>query len=345
MGAGLIISSRTTSPVIMVISVGVLLGIASTSLTGTTSPTAMKWFPANKKGLVVGAVTMGMGFSSLYMAPLINVLLGSVGLQNTFLYMGIAAAVIICGLSFFLPTPPSVQELIDKRKNGGKGAVIQKTPEEIEAEKIAVAKMDEEDAYTIYHNTLEPNQAIKTKEFWAMFFIYTACWMPGQMLTSAVANICLIQANWKDGFIAVMAMAIGNGVGRLCSAAISDKLGVVKTYRVLFAIQAVNLLLFALYRTPALVFVGTVVLGFCVGSGVPLQVAMTADIYGRRFMGSISGMVQPAFGIAGICGPIIAARILDMTGSYNISYIFDAVVMVVGIALTFMIKTRQDKVA
>ena len=342
MGLGLIISSRTTSPVIMVLSVGGFLGLASTSITSNTSPNAMKWFPASKKGLIVGAVTMGMGLSSLYMAPVINSLLAGVGLSNTFLYMGIAAIIIICGLAILFPTPPSTQELIDRRKAERQGKVIQKSAEEMEEEKTAARKMEEEDAGTIYQNKVMPNMALRTKEFWALFFIYIACWMPGQMITSSVANICRVQANWQDGFIAVMAMAIGNGAGRLCSAGLSDRLGVVKTYRMLFAVQAVNLLLFSIYRSPVLMFIGVVILGFCVGSGVPLQIALTAQVYGRKFLGSISGMIQPAFGIAGFVGPVLAGRILDTTGSYHLSYLFNAVVMVVGIGLTFIIREKKS---
>ena len=42
------------------------------------------------------------------MAPIVNGLLKSVGLQQTFIYMGMAVFVVIVGLSFFLPTPPKI---------------------------------------------------------------------------------------------------------------------------------------------------------------------------------------------------------------------------------------------
>ena len=51
-------------------------------------------------------------------------------------------------------------------------------------------------------------------------------------------------------------------------------------------------------------------------------------------------MVQPAFGVAGFAGPVIAAAILDATGTYNMSYIFNAIVLVVGLLLTWMIKEQ-----
>jgi len=340
MGLGLIISSRTTSPTVMVVSVGVLLGLASTSITTNTAPTAAKWFPANRKGLIIGLVTMGMGVSSLYMAPLINTLLASVGIQSTFLYLCIAALIIVCGLGLAVPVSPAAKELIARKKSG-----MQRTPEEIAAAEEAARKMDEEDADTLYQNKLGANVAIKTKEFFVIFFIYAAMWMPGQMVTSAVANICVVQANWENGYIAVMAMAVGNGPGRLCSAALSDKLGVVKTYRALFIIQCINLLLFAMYRSPAPLFFGVVVLGLCIGSGVPMKIALVAQVFGRRYMASIGGTIDIAFGIAGFGGPVIAAAILQSTGSYNMSYLLNAVIMVIGFGLTFMIATKKKEPA
>lgn len=53
-------------------------------------------------------------------------------------------------------------------------------------------------------------------------------------------------------------------------------------------------------------------------------------------------MIQPAFGIAGFVGPVLAGRILDTTGSYHLSYLFNAVVMVVGIGLTFIIREKKS---
>ena len=340
MGLGLIISSRTQSPIVMIISVGVLLGLASTSITANTHPTVVKWWPADKKGFVVGACTMGMGLSSLYMAPVINGLLGKVGIINTFMILGIAAIVLICILSALLPISPVAKAHLARKKAERSGQPIQQTAEEIAAAEAAARKMDEEDQNTIYKNTIQGTGALKTKEFWVICLIYIACWMPGQMITSAVANICSVQGHWEGGFVAVMAMAVGNGVGRLCSSTISDKLGVVKTYRVLFILQALNMVLFSFYRTPILLVIGTVILGFIVGSGVPLQIILTAQVYGRKYIGSINGMVQPAFGVAGFAGPVIAAAILDATGTYNMSYIFNAIVLVVGLLLTWMIKEQ-----
>ena len=142
---------------------------------------------------------MGMGLSSLYMAPIINTLLENVGISSTFTIVGVAALVSICFFAFILPISPAAKDIINKKKAERSGKPIERTPEEIRAEEEAIRRMDEEDSITIYKNTVQGSQALKTKEFWIIVLMYVCMWMPGQMVTSAVANICSVQAAWEGG--------------------------------------------------------------------------------------------------------------------------------------------------
>lgn len=312
LGVGLIAASISESYLALMLSVGIFTGCSAAFISCNTSPVAMKWFPSRRKGLVVGVTTMCVGASSLYMAPVINGLLNRVGIQMSFRYLGLVGMLAICLISFFLPTP--------QRMPYTTGESGRRSGCHVPGQAVTGA-----------------GQALKTRAFWALFVIHLMSWMPGQMLTSSVAGICQVQAGWADGYIAVMAMSIGNVAGRFSSAALSDRLGTVTVYRVLFALQGVNLALLAFHRTPAALIVAVAFLGFCVGSGVSMQVAMTADLFGQSHLGSISGMLQPAYGLAGVLGPVLAAAVVDRTGAYGAAYLINVFAMLAGLGATFFL--------
>ena len=145
MGFGLIIAGSTSSFWGIMLAIGGMVGIASTSISSNTSPTAVKFFPTEYKGRVSGLCTMGLGLSSLYMAPIINGLQESNGTQNTFYIVGAAAIVLICGLGSFMPTPAR---------------------EKTEDDKVY------DDSKSIYKNTVTPGQAAFHYETWVCFGLY-----------------------------------------------------------------------------------------------------------------------------------------------------------------------------
>lgn len=316
MCAGLIISGFTRSPIVMLFSVGLLIGMSSTSVTAVTAPTAVKFWPNKYKGVISGIGTAGVALSSFYMSPIINALLKTVGLKMTFVVIGIAAGVLICGLSLLFPTPG---------------------PEQLSTGSEAGQEVD----HSLYKNKYTGEQALKHYEFWVMFLCMGCAAMSGQMLTAHVAMISVAQANWQSGATLVMAVAVGNTAGRLLLGAISDRLGVFTTWKLLFAVAAVNMFLFAKYTTPTTMIIGTVILAACYGACVPLTWASITSVFGKKYMGTIYGYTNISFGIASFIGPMVAAAIFDATGVYNKAFLVVAVFQIIGLLLAFTISDKK----
>lgn len=316
-GLGIFLCSFTKSVTGMAVSYGVITSFGLAAISMNTSPTAMKWFPQNKKGFAVGVATMCIGLSSVIMAPVIEALLGTLGLFRGLKALGIGAGALICFFSVILPRLPS-----DFLKSGDS------------AEKV-------EKAFSRYHNTVGPNQALRTREFWLILAIYAMNWMPGQMIFSSVSTICQVQASWEKGYIAVMAMSVGNGVGRLISASLTDRFGGAKTMRILMVIQLVNLLLFKFYRNPYTILPGTILLGCCVGAGIPLVYVLVSNIYGMKYVGSINAMIQLGYAVSGIIGPLVAARTLESTGTYDTAYMANALFLVIGLCCVVSLRLKK----
>ena len=339
LGLGLLISSTTTSPIIMTLSVGLFLGVASTSITSNTMPTAMKWAPDNKKGLVAGIVAVGMGVSSLYMAPLTDSLLDNIGIDGTFMVLGIGAIVLICGMSFFITTPPIILEERKRRKElKAQGLSSEQIAEELMGENADLYA--EDNKITIYQNKVNANKALLKPEVYILFLLYFASWMPSHILNASVATIAEVQVGgWAGGALCIMMLAIGNGVGRLASSAISDRLGVFKTFMVLMVIACINMLLFSFYTTPVTFLIGTFIMGYCTGSGVPMIMCAVAQVFGRRYNASIFGYVAVSYGAGGLIAPLIAN-----TGSYSTAYVVSAVFMVVGFLCALFLQKKYIRV-
>lgn len=317
MAAGLIISSRTQSPIVMLFSVGILIGCASPFITNNTSPTATKLAPKNKKGFVGGLVYCGMGFSSLYMAPVVNRLLGGFGTGGTFMIMGVAAFILISVFSFFLPEPP----VAEKQADG------------------AVAVIDEPN--TVYNNQYHGAGLLKTKDFYIMFLLYICGTMAGMILNSSISNIASVQTHSELGYIAVMALAIGNGAGRFAISAIADKVGSHNAYRIMFAIAVVDCLLLCVTGSFALLLVETILLGAVYGGSIPLCQTAVGQIYGTQYLATTYAVIGLAFGVSGFVGPMVAARCFDLTGTYIPAYLAVAVITAIGFVLTFALSKNK----
>jgi MFS transporter, OFA family, oxalate/formate antiporter len=57
-----------------------------------------------------------------------------------------------------------------------------------------------------------------------------------------------------------------------------------------------------------------------------------------RNLGVNYGLVFTGWGVAGIIGPVIVGLVVDMTGTYNISYLISAFMLLTGALLVKQIK-------
>jgi MFS family permease len=66
--------------------------------------------------------------------------------------------------------------------------------------------------------------------------------------------------------------------------------------------------------------VGSAVVGFSYGACLSLFPATAADRWGTKNLGLNYGILFTAWGVGGVFGPILAGKIADATGSYQLAY-------------------------
>lgn len=309
-GAGLIGSSLAKSPIVMVLTFGVISGLGMGFGYAAATPCAIKWFEPRKKGLITGIVVAGIGISAIYIAPLTNYLLKIRDIEYAFRFLGIMSIIAMTFFSLILRNPP--KGYVPHSKNNKPA--------------------------TAHGHDYSWNEILGKRSFYLLWLTYLMSATAGLMLIGHIASIAFVQANWKAGFVLVVVLAVFNATGRISGGFLSDKLGRTNAMLIVFLLQAANMFLFSFFNSIPLLIVGTAIAGLAYGSIFSLFPATTADFFGIKNLGVNYGMVFTGWGIAGVIGPILGGRVVDLTGSYNTSYIIAGIMLLIGAFLVRFIK-------
>lgn len=301
-GTGLLLSAFARTPLVMVLTFGVIGGMGIGFGYSAVTPCALKWFKPEKKGLISGIVVSGVGLSPVYIAPLTNALLQSRGVEQTFLILGAIALPVIALLSLVLRNPPSGTVHTPASPSGVPASARDFTWREM----------------------------VRTPPFYLLWTAYLMSAAAGLMLIGHLARIALVQAGWQAGFMLVVILSIFNALGRIAGGVLSDKAGRVNAMLIVFLVQAVNMAAFSWYGSVPLLAGGAALAGLAYGALFALFPAATADFFGVKNLGVNYGLVFSGWGVAGIVGPILGGAVADATGTYRISYWAAAAMLLLG---------------
>jgi len=308
--------------------VGVTLGFGILAAGGmglgygcATAP-ALKWFHPGKKGLVSGLIVGGFGLSAVGFAPLASTLLANVGIEQTFIFLGLGNLIITTTLAQFIKNPPAGYVPAEPAKT--KQAAVKSAP--------AV--------------NFAWNEMLRTKRFFLMFTVFLLTSSVGVMVIGSMTRIAQTQAGITDaGILAglVAFLAFMNAVGRVAGGILSDKIGRINALFVILVLQLVNMAAFAFYQNLPTLILGIVVVGFCFGTLLSVMPALCADQYGLKNFGFNYAILFLAWGFSGVIAPVFAGFLYDTTGSFNTAYLICAVMMVGMILANYLLKKDMAK--
>lgn len=317
--AGLLWVSTTTSYTVWVLGFGVLAGAGIGFGYSSATPPALKWFPPARTGLIAGLVVAGFGLASVYIAPLSDYLLGHYGVLGAMRFYGIVFAVVVCGLSLLLINPPA-------------GYV----PAGAGAKKKAAPAV-----------TATPGEMLRTPTFyllWVMYFIGAGA---GLMVIGSVTGMAK-KSMGEAAFVAVAVLAVGNAAGRIVAGLLSDRIGRRWTLMLVLACQAI-LMFVAIPVTGsqsmpavAIVLIATLI-GFNYGANLSLFPSFTKDLWGLKSFGVNYGLVFTAWGVGGFVLPRVQQMLQTRSGSYTSSFMTAGGLLLIGAAMTFLLKPPQPK--
>ncbi|WP_145591845.1 L-lactate MFS transporter [Yersinia rochesterensis] len=312
LGLGLIASSFATSLGMIYLLAGIVVGFADGTAYITTLSNLIKWFP-ERKGLISGISVGAFGTGSLLFKYVNASLIANQGVSLAFFYWGIIVMVLVGAGSFLL------REKI-----------------------VAPQAASLQSAHTSRDFSVKEMLAVKESYFLFVIF-FTAC-MSGLYLIGIVKDLGVQLAGMDLATAAntVSAIAIFNTAGRIILGALSDKVGRLRviSFTLLVTTLAVSVLSFV-PLTHALFFLCVGAIAFCFGGNITVFPAIVGDFFGLKNHSKNYGIIYQGFGLGALAGSFIAARL----GGYHATFIVIAVMSVVSLLLTLIIKPPKGATA
>lgn len=325
MGGGLLVASLAgpDDHLPMILGFGVLTGSGIALGFVSTFPAAAKWFPPRRRGFITGLVVSGFGIASVYIAPLTEYLLHTGGIRHAFFVLGLAFLIATVALAQLVRNPPAWYvppgESLDAEETAGHCPV-------------AAREYD-------WH------EMIRTRQFLFLWLMYGLTAFAGIMIIGHMAKIAQAQLRLDLGFILVAVLAIGNASGRIVTGIVSDRIGSVRTMTIVFTLQAIMMAVVGFARTPLLLSVCAFVIGFDYGADLALFPCVVSEYYGTRNQGVNYGAVFTSWGVGGVFGSMVAASIVDRTGSYGPAFALAAGMCALAAVLTLFTKPPVEPAA
>jgi len=321
LGVGALASSLVTQLWHVYAASGVLmaLGAGGAGLT-TAVPLATRWFD-KRRGLVIGIAGGAMSAGQLVVVPLAMWLALNLGWRQSYLWLGVGLLVLIV---------PSAIALIrsDPRDKGllpygasaiGPGATA--APAET---RVSIT------------------DAVQFSPFWLLAGSYFVC----GYTSGGLVGTHLIPHTLEHGFSEmVAAQALGvigavSIVGTIASGWISDRFGRKGPLAIYYFVRGLALLfLLAVWNVPSLLFFAFI-LGLNWFSTVPPTTTLTANIFGRRSVGELSGWIFFSHQVGSALAAVVGGWIHDATGDYFWAFISAAALAVIAAGLTLAIRDK-----
>jgi len=274
----------------------------------------VKWFP-DRRGLMTGIAVGGFGAGALVTAPVATRLIQSAGVLHTFAFLGIAYLIVVCMAGWFMTNPPA-----GWTPPGW-------TPKPLQASQRAA-------------KDFRLGEALRTWQWWALWLLLFLNTSAGISVISQEApmfqELAKVTAQVAAGMVGVV--ALGNALGRVFWAWVSDAITRRYTFIVMYLLQVVLFWLLPSLHAVGGLGVVTFIILMCYGGGFGTMPAFAADYFGARNVGPIYGLMLTAWGFASAFGPLLIAHMRQSSGNYETGLHVIAAIMAVSIVMPLIVR-------
>lgn len=306
------------SVAMLYVSYGLLAGLGIGIAYNVIISTVNAWFP-DKKGTCSGALMMGFGASALVVGNTMSALMENpaIGWRTAFIGLGVVLGVILLATGLIIQLPPAGLELPKPAQKSGAAS------EDFEARD-----------YT-------PGEMIRRFTFWRAFVCIVFLAAVGNTVISFARDLSIsVGAEAGLATTLVGVLSVCNGLGRIATGAIFDKLGRRKTMLLanIVAIAAAGVTLLSVFTgSVPLCVAGLCVTGFSYGSCPTISSAFVSAFYGtKHFSMNFSIMNFNLMGASLLA--TVSSMLFTSSGGYVAPFILLLALSAVALVLNLSIK-------
>ena len=289
---------------------GILASVAQSGLSLTnTSALLSRWF-VRLRGTVIGINSTALSLGGLVMVPLAVYLMDAAGWRIAWVGLGGVVLLSLPLTWMFIRENPGQMNLRpdgdDEPSEGAGARRPDRTPGPLEATSW--------------------RESLRSWPFWQMSGAYFVCGATTFVLS--IHFIPYAEDRGMDRGTAALIFAVMSGlniVGATSAGFLSDKIGGTKNWLTL--VYSMRGLAYVLLLVTPLIGLSTaglwifaVIAGFSWIATLPLTSSLTAEVYGLRAMGTISGITFMFHQIGGFCSVMLSGWLYDVTGSYTLPF-------------------------
>jgi MFS transporter, OFA family, oxalate/formate antiporter len=317
-GLGFLLSSWAASPVELYLFYG-LGGVGVGILYGVSTASAVKWFP-DKRGFVTGLVVFGFGAGTALFNWAIQGGLEAYGFRPTFRTLGILMILLLTPMGFFYRYPPAGW------RPGG----------EIKAKKNPQSSLE-----------YKPLEMLKTHQWYLMYFCFSFT-VSIVLLFGAQLKMLAKEYQLSPYFFNVLLVIfpLGNGLSRVLSGAVSDRLGRERTMTIFYFFLGVSILVLLYFgHSPVLFLLIVFIAALLGGSPFALYPATIGDYYGPKYSTVNYGITYTAKAWAGLISGWLSGYFVAQFGSFKLPLLLIAVgsILAAVISSPWLMKPPKQK--
>ncbi len=310
-GAGFILSTLASDTLFLLyLSYGVMSGLGIGIIYNSVIGSVNSWFP-DRKGFSSGTLLMSFGVSTLILGKIASLLFESpsIGWKRT--YFLISAFIVIMTAVF---------------------SVIARMPKESDSLPSAPKKSSSGDT-----NEFSSSEMVKRVSFWKLFIFFTMLTAVGSTIIGFAKDFTLsLGARDSLAVTIVGLVSVCNGLGRLASGSIFDRLGLraaqLTTSAVVIIATALSLIA-TMSGALALGIIGLCLCGFSYGFSPTVSNAFIAAFYGMKSYPTNASIINlvliPASFMSTLAGSI---------GDFSVIFTLLLSISVVGLVINLTIK-------
>ncbi len=316
MGIGFLGASLMDAVWQLYISYGILVGVGIGLGYNCVISACPLWLP-EKEATATGILLMGYALSTAIFGPLLNTLIESIGIVNTFKTLAI-----LCGIGIFL------------------GSILLRQPSVKESGQLPQV---ERHAGKKSYNVIT-SEMIKKPIFWTYYLITVLFGGVGLIIINHCSPMLTEGLAMNAGIAALVisVTSISNGVSRFIWGIIFDKMGVSRCLSLIagsFTLASIGLYISFSYHITSLFVISACLLLFSYGGNAITCPSVIRELFGHRTF-SLNYSVLATDAVFTSCFPSIAGLVQVATQGYQVPLIIMVIVSVFSI-LTVIIFSRM----